>query len=305
MHDALATTMPASPVLPVLRHGDHVSPLLRHPAWMATAQAGAAAPMAEAGAQTGTSLTVRMLDGFRVWVGVEPLAELPHGRARALLKLLLLQRRRPLSRTKLCTLFWPEAEPGNARNSLNVTLHRLRRSLGAAGCVRHADEGYQLLAPGEVWLDAEQFVLHAEMGRAEEAAGRPANAIGQYEAALALYHSDLQDEGEAELASAALAHDAQALRDRLSEVLEHLAVLHEQAGEWHGCLRATLRHLGLDQCNEVAHRRVMHCYAQLGQVQLAERQYRACVSQLRQSLSVSPSPQTTALYRGIATRVAA
>jgi DNA-binding SARP family transcriptional activator len=291
--------------MPAARHGDLPPNSRHHVPQRPLAAAHPLAPAAAAGAQTGTALTVRMLDGFRVWVGVEPLAELPHGRARALLKLLLLQRRRPLSRSKLCTLFWPEAEPGSARNSLNVTLHRLRRALGKAGCVRHADEGYQLLAPGEVWLDAEQFVLHAEMGRAEEAAGRPANAIGQYEAALALYHSDLLDEGDAEMATAALAPDAQALRDHLSEVLERLAALHQQAGEWHGCLRTTLRHLGLDQCNEGAHRRLMHCYAQLGQLQLAERQYRACVGQLRLQLGAAPSSETTALYRRITAGVPA
>ena len=41
------------------------------------------------------TLAVKMLDGFHVWVGAEPLHTLPHGKARTLLKLLLLLRHRP------------------------------------------------------------------------------------------------------------------------------------------------------------------------------------------------------------------
>ena len=65
---------------------------------------------------------------------------------------------------------------------------------------------------------------------------------------------------------------------------------------------AALRHLGLDECNEQAHQRLMRCYARLGQPQLAERQYRACVTVLRSQLGLSPSDETTALYRRIAAR---
>lgn len=250
----------------------------------------------------GPAITARLLDGFEVWVGADPLAELPPGKARTLLKLLLLQRRRPLSRARLTALFWPDADAAAARNNLNVTMHRLRRALGRGDWVRHSDEGYRLLPGAEVWLDTEQFVQHAEAGRADESCGRVDAAIGRYEAAQALYRSDLLEGDENE---PALAAEAQALRDRFSQVLERLASLRERAGDWHGCLRIALRHLGLDDCNEAAHRRLMLCYSKLGQVQLAERQYRSCVSALRQQFGLSPSDETTALYRRIAARMAA
>ena len=273
---------------PALLHGVLHDPPLAH------------APLANP--QAGPALTVQMLAGFQVWIGADPLTELPQGKARSLFKLLLLHRRRPLSRARLCSFFWPELDPAGARNNLNVTLHRLRRALGHNSLIRHSDEGYQLLAAGDLWLDTEQFLLHAEMGALEDAHGRTANAIGQYEAALALYRSDLLDEGEHE---PALATDAQALRDRLNQILERLAVLREQSGDVHGCLRVALRHLSLDECNEAAHRQLMRCYAKLGQIQLAERQYRACVSMLRLQLALSPSEETTGLYRRIAARAPA
>ena len=248
-------------------------------------------------------LMVRLLDGFQVRSGGVPLGQPPHGRMRTLFKLLLLQHPRPLPRARLCALLWPEAAPDKARNCLNVALHGLRRALGDACAVHHDDDGYRLRPPGELWLDTDQFVRHADAGRHDEAAGRRAAAVAQYEAALALYQSDLssdllhEDEFEA-----ALAGEAQALRDRLSEVLERLSGLNEAAGDWHGGLRAALRHLGLDPCNERAHQRLMVCYARLGQLSLAERQYRRCVERLRGDLGLAPSAQTTSLYRRLAAR---
>lgn len=247
-------------------------------------------------------LAVRMLAGFQVWLGSDQVVDLPHGKSRSLLKLLLLHRLRPLSRARLCALFWPEVEAASARNSLNVTLHRLRRSLGHAVTVRHSDEGYQLVAPHGVWLDTEQFVLHADVGADHDAHSQFADAIDHYEAALALYRGDLVDDGEY---GAALATDAQSLRDRLNQVVERLADLREQCADWHGCLRVGQRHLSMDQCNEAAHRRLMRCYAQLGQIQLAERQYRNCVAVLRAQLGLSPSDDTTRLYRKLVARTPA
>ncbi|MEY2690506.1 MAG: hypothetical protein RL375_4706 [Pseudomonadota bacterium] len=244
-------------------------------------------------------LTAQMLDGFQVWLDGQPLHELPRGKARSLLQVLLLQRRRPISRARLCAMFWPEADAAAARNSLNVTLHRLRRALGKVNLLRHSDEGYQLFVPGEVWLDVEHFMLNAELGRCEEVAGQSGAAITHYEAAVALYRADLLDAGEHE---PALAGESQALRNRFNEVLERLSVLREQVGDVHGCLRAALRHLSQDECNEGAHQRLMRCYARLGQPQLAERQYRTCVTALRLQLGLHPSDETTALCRRIARR---
>lgn len=248
------------------------------------------------------SLSVRMLDGFRIWQGSEPLPLLPRGRVRALLKLLLLRRRRPISRPRLATLLWPDADADSARNNLHVSLHRLRRVLGPAACLHLSDEGYQLLTPGDAWLDTEQFVDHVDAAAHADEAGRTTEAIAQYEAALALYHRDLLEEGEFECA---LAAEAQALQARLAEALDRLSALHELRGHWHGCLHASLRHLRLDDCNEIAHQRLMRCYDQLGQVQMVEQQYLQCVQALRRRLEVPPRADTTALYRRIATRRAA
>ena len=248
------------------------------------------------------ALTVQLLDGFHVWVGMHAVAEPPQGKAASLFKLLVLQRHRPVSRARLCNLYWPEADTASARNNLNVTLHRLRRLLGTAAQIVFRDESYQLLTEGEIWVDAEQFERLAEHGGHEEGRIRLDAAIEAYEAAAQLYQSDLVPEIGAD---GALSPLAQALRDRLNQVLTRAAALRENSGDAHGCLRMALRCLALDECNEAAHRQLMRCYARLGQPLEVERQYRRCVSVLRLQLGLGPSDETTAQYRRLAERVAA
>jgi DNA-binding SARP family transcriptional activator len=178
----------------------------------------------------------------------------------------------------------------------------LRRTFGRAGRLHLSDEGYQLLTDGEAWIDTEQFVRHADAGAAAQREGRLADVIAHDEQALALYHRDLLEEGEWECS---LAADAQDLRTRLGEVVDRLGAAYEQRGDWHRCLRASLRQLQLDDCNEVAHRRLMRAHTALGQLQLAERQYLRCVARLREQFGVGPSAETTAAYRSVAMRQSA
>jgi len=255
-----------------------------------------ARPSLQPSSATRPTLTVHLLDGLQVLTGAGVGVELPHGKVRSLFKLLLLHRRRAMPRAKLCAALWPDADALSARNSLNVTVHRLRRALRDPDLVQHTDAGYQLRPDPELWLDAERFLVHAALGALEESDRRPAGAIAQYEAAAALYRTDLMDDGDDE---PALAADAQALSDRLNQILDSLARLLEDSGDLHGCLRAAHRHLALDECNEVTHRRLMRCYARLGQPQLAERQYRNCVAALKTQLGIHPQPQTTELCHKI------
>ena len=54
-------------------------------------------------------------------------------KARALLSYVVLHRRTNVARERLIEIFWPDAEPERARDSLNTALHSIRRGLRAAG----------------------------------------------------------------------------------------------------------------------------------------------------------------------------
>lgn len=245
------------------------------------------------------SVSIQLLDGFQLWVGDWQVPDLPPGKARSLLIYLLLHRHRALTRTRLCALFWPDATPEAARNSLNVQLHRVRRQLGTTQLLQRSEAGYQICWRGAVWCDVDAFEQHASLGARADAADRADEAIAHFEAAAALYRTDLVEDGDVD---PVLLPRAQALRDQLNQVLERLSCRLESRQDLHGALRTALRHLALDDCNEGAHRRLMRCYARLGQPQLAERQYRQCRATLQRLLALSPDAETTELYRRITRR---
>ena len=57
----------------------------------------------------------------------------PAGKQRALLTLLAMRAPQPVSAEVAADALWPHAAPAEAMRSLQVTVSRLRRSLGAAG----------------------------------------------------------------------------------------------------------------------------------------------------------------------------
>ncbi|WP_293997512.1 AfsR/SARP family transcriptional regulator [Sphaerotilus sp.] len=292
--DAAGSVAPARPAMPPSMPDWPPAPAQTLPLPATDAHAHA-----NADTHAQAALTVQMLDGLQLWVDATLAPTLPHGKARSVLVYLLLHRRRPVPRARLCQLFWPDADPAAARNNLHVNLHRVRRQLGDPHLLHHGDEGYQITTAGDTWLDVEQFEAQARQGEQADLAGTPLQAIAHYEIAAALYRSDLVEEGERE---PVLIAESQALRDRLNLVLERLSDLREVQGDLHGCVRASQRHLALDECNETAHRRVMRCYARLGQPQLAERQWRTCERALVRRLGLAPDDETRALMRRIGAR---
>ena len=69
----------------------------------------------------------------------------PAGKQRALLTLLALRAPQPVSAETAADALWPRAAPAEALRNLQVTVSRLRRSLGAAGsAVETTASGYRL-----------------------------------------------------------------------------------------------------------------------------------------------------------------
>src|SRR5215217_8455965 len=81
----------------------------------------------------------------------------PAGKQRALLTLLALRAPQPVSAESAADALWPRAAPAEAMRSLQVTVSRLRRSLGAAGsAVETVTSGYRLAVEGDA-IDARRF----------------------------------------------------------------------------------------------------------------------------------------------------
>jgi len=115
----------------------------------------------------------------------ERLATLGAPKQRALLALLLLNRRRVVSAEQLVDGLWGEDPPASAAQSLQVYVHGLRRALGSER-IETAGRGYRAVVDEEE-LDLDRFERSLERGRAALQAGRVDDAEEELRHALALW----------------------------------------------------------------------------------------------------------------------
>src|ERR671935_340892 len=125
-------------------------------------------------------LEFRILGPFEVGRNGEPL-EIPAGKPRALLAVLLLRAGEVVSVDTLVDELWGEQPPATAAKNVQVYVARLRRALGDGVLVTQAP-GYALRVDPEQF-DAARFQALVEEARLEE----PARAAPRLERALALW----------------------------------------------------------------------------------------------------------------------
>ncbi|HZC74906.1 MAG TPA: BTAD domain-containing putative transcriptional regulator [Gaiellaceae bacterium] len=131
-----------------------------------------------------------MATQFRVLGPVEVLvdgtpAALGAPKQRALLAVLLVNRRRVVTSEQLVDALWGEDPPASAVQSLQVYVHGLRRALGSER-IETAGRGYRTVV-GEDELDLDRFERTLERGRAALEAGRADDAAEDLREALALW----------------------------------------------------------------------------------------------------------------------
>jgi DNA-binding SARP family transcriptional activator len=246
-------------------------------------------------------MTAFMLRSFHVQVDDVPIDGWVSHKAKAILKLLLLDRTRPVLKDELIERLWPETEPEAGKNNLNVAVHHLRRTLARG----HPDFPFVVVRSGSyrlddrlmVWTDIEAFEQHMRRAGELERMQRPLEAMGEYASCVALHQNELLPEDRYDRSLAPL---RQRFRDHFLDALDRLARHHLEGRDQVACTSACAKILALDPCNEAAHRTLMKCYAMLGQPNLVQLQYRSCVSVLSRELGVAPSTDTTALYRALA-----
>lgn len=246
------------------------------------------------------TLSVHLLRPFQVTIDARPIAVWPGCKAKSLFKFLLLNRSIPVTRELLMERFWPDADPASARNRLNVTLYNLRSTMRRLApklsIVVHDGGRYTLDRDVRIWTDADAYSAHLARAHVLERADKIDEAMRECEACIDLYRHELLAEDPYE----PWIHPLRVqLRDSFAGVLERLSAYYLARGRVADCVTLSRRLLEIDSCNEQAHRRLIGCYARLGQLQLARAQYRICVQALAKELNVTPSEATTEAYRSI------
>jgi DNA-binding SARP family transcriptional activator len=111
----------------------------------------------------------------------------PAGKQRALLALLAVRAPQPVSAEFAAEALWPRAAPAESLRNLQVTVSRLRRSLGAASPVLETvASGYRLALEPE-GIDARRFETLVNEARASHAAGDAATARRLLDDALGMW----------------------------------------------------------------------------------------------------------------------
>jgi DNA-binding SARP family transcriptional activator len=241
-------------------------------------------------------LVVHLLGPLCVAVDDVPVGDWASARCRSLFGYLLTHREPWPPREVLMDVFWPESSPEASRNSLNVAIHGLRRTLRTVTVlpvILHGGGAYGIHPDLQLWLDVEEFESRVEHGRRREEAGDAGRAAREYESADGLYRGDfLADDRYEEWA--ALTRDR--LRLAHLDALSRLSNLHFSAGRCAACAALCQRIIECDPCREDAHRRLMRCYSRQGQPHLALMQYRACAEALAAELGVDADPATVTLH---------
>jgi DNA-binding SARP family transcriptional activator len=265
----------------------------------ATAHSAARASVTTGPVLAVPELAVHLLGSLHAAVDDVAVADWPSARCRSLFGYLLTHREPWPQREVLMEAFWPGSAPEASRNSLNVAIHALRRTLRAmtdVPVIVYAGGAYRINRELRLWLDVDEFDRCVESGRRREDAGEVDQATRDYEFAGGLYRGDfLADD---------LYEDWAALtRERLRlahlDALGRLSNLYFNAGHYTACASLCQRIIERDPCREDAHRRLMRCYSRQGQAHLALMQYRMCARALAEELGVETDPATAELHEHI------
>lgn len=243
-------------------------------------------------------LAIQLLGTFRVWVSGRTVEESqwPRPQAKLLLKLLALDPKHQLHRQQIIDAIWPDLDEEAGAANLHKIIHMARRALepklksGAdSRFILTRDQQVQLSAPGNLWIDAEQF----EAGSVR--AFRSGDA-SECESALALYLGDLLSE---DLYADWCMRRRDQLRALRQEVLMKLGSLYETAGDHKLAIIQFEKLTGAEPSNEEAHRALMRLYALIGRRSEALRQFRRCCDAVRNELDAEPEEGTLQLHRKI------
>lgn len=233
-------------------------------------------------------LRVRLLGSFEVEVAGVPVDpdRWPYARPRELLALLLLHRE-GRTRDQIAAALWPDAGPTQARNSVHVTLHHLRKALERPEWVELVDGRYRIADTLRVEVDTE---------RIEAAAGCADLDTGALRGAFELYRGDLLADG---VAARWVEGWSDRVRRARREVGLRLATAHEAAGDPGAAESVFRRLLAGDELDEELHRGLLRALAlrgdRAGALQHAERLERL----LAEEWDSGPEESTLALVQEI------
>ena len=216
-----------------------------------------------------------------------------------LLKVLVASGGKDVRAEQLAETMWPHVDGDYAHRSFTITLHRLRKLLGADGSVL-LEDGRVSLNPKQVWTDV--WALEHLFGKVDSCFRKDSRDVGEStvsalaESVLGVYPgSFLNDETEQPCYIAFREH----LRGKFMRVVGKLGRYWEERGQWERALDYYERAVDADKLSEGFYRHMMLSLHELGRDTQAVEVYEQCRTVLSASLKLSPSSETDAILKQI------
>jgi len=244
-------------------------------------------------------LQIRTFGRFDVAVDGKSITNWNNTRAKNILKLLVIHAETTLPQEFFVEALWPDQPVDAALNSLRVAIYELRRKLQSVGATNGSQSpiarihgGYSLDLTRPIWIDCVHFQQLWELGRNHATNGDMSLASRVYEEAIELYRGDFLDEDRYE-------EWTLIRRERLLDIyltmLEQVADIYLQHGEFLGCIQACQKILEKDLCHEGAYHKIIDCYLREGQASRAIRWFEICRNALLVELGCEVSDRIIAL----------
>ena len=228
---------------------------------------------------------------FHIVQGTER-AITPRGqKTRAMLAYLALSSDGAASREKLIGLLWSDRPEEQARASLRQSLNELRHCVNIDGQeIVLADRHMVQLQREQVWIDALTLKQMAK-----------GTSWDKYDQWQELYHGELLEGLDVNdpVCDEWLYTERAYYRSLLCTTLHRCLILHTSSAAVEEAIAIAQRILSIEPTDEEAHRALMRCHIQQGNLALAFRQYQACYEVLLREFQTAPSAETEALYRSL------
>ena len=250
-------------------------------------------------------LLVRLLGPFAAELEGHHLSGFRSNKVRALLAYLMVEWRRPWSRTTLAGLLWPDLPEISAQSNLRNALSNLRHVIGDTGSGPSffvlSETTLQFNRGSDSWLDLWAFLDQASKADTRDESLPGKTNLQQLEAALVLYRGEFLEGfsvDSAPMEEWILATREQA-RQRQLQILRWLAREQAQWGELEAALEYTARYLEIEPWDESAYCYQMQLLSALNRRSAALALYAECKTRLAQDLGIEPEPETLRLYEQI------
>ena len=245
-----------------------------------------------------STVKVFLFGKFRIEVDTSVVPKFEPSKAKELLVYLLLNRDQPQAREQLAEVLWGEIASEQSKGYLRKALWQLQSSLepyGGQGILLVDGEWLQINPDFEFWLDIEVFEQTFKNTQGVRGKDLEEGQATRIEDAVNTYQGDLLEGWYQDWCL----YERERLQYLYLAMLDKLMDRCEVQEDYENGLMFGERILQYDRARERTHRRLMRLYSLAGDRTSALRQYRKCVTVLKEELDVEPANSTRLLYEMI------